>query len=190
MSHSVEGFNNEEFTIWCSPRWIFSKVGSTVIFITCCNILQHTETHCNTLQHTAGHCNKSTLQWFSLPAATHGNTLQHTATHCNKSALQWFSLLNRVAKLALSSLLCCIFSMSHSKVYDETLLTIRHVSSYFKVKYSHLKVKYSHFKVKYSHFKVQCSVENSLCLILNCMMRLCRVFGMSILILRYRILYV
>jgi len=83
MSHSVEGFNNEEFTIWCSPRWIFSKVSSTVIFITCCNILQHTETHCNTLQHTAGHCNKSTLQWFSLPAATHGNTLQHTATHCN-----------------------------------------------------------------------------------------------------------
>jgi len=163
-------------------------------------LLQHTATHWNTLQHTATHCRtlqqvNSTVIFITCcntrqHTATHCNTLQHTATHCNKSALQWFSLLNRVAKLALSSLLCCIFSMSHSKVYDETLLTIRHVSSYFKVKYSHLKVKYSHFKVKYSHFKVQCSVENSLCLILNCMMRLCRVFGMSILILRYRILYV
>jgi len=68
-------------------------------FATCCNTLQHTQTHCNTLQHTATHnvyhkagqkifdSSYQSAQHTCHTLATHLQhtciTLQYTATHFN-----------------------------------------------------------------------------------------------------------
>jgi len=64
---------------------------------TCCNTLQHAETHCNTLQHTVAYCctlqhackalqrnapQRTITHHSTMPCTTtHYTTLQHTATH-------------------------------------------------------------------------------------------------------------